>query len=187
MKTRKFTALLLVLCLLLTATPYSAPVRAVEEEHLAQEQTQTQEETQEQTQVTNETAAETTTAPLAEGIFFQFVDQAAFQANGHVARVPEEETLSTYVFRNSDGTKTVYYLPDNVKYIAEDGAMVDKDLTLVSQSGGYGVARSDIAYLLPTSAASGIRMTHGNKQVTMYPQASLGRATDAAVSGRIEG
>lgn len=46
MKTRKFTALLLVLCLLLTATPYSAPVHAVEEEHLAQEQTQT--ETQEQ-------------------------------------------------------------------------------------------------------------------------------------------
>ena len=183
MKTRKFTALLLVLCLLLTAVPYSAPVRAAEEEHLAQEQTQTQTETQEQTQVTSETAAETTTAPLAEGIFFQFVDQAVFQANGHVARVPEEETLSTYVFRNSDGTKTVYYLPDNVKFIAEDGTMVDKDLTLVSQSGGYGVKRSDIQYLLPTSAASGIRMEHGNKQVTMYPQASLGRATAATVSG----
>ena len=88
MKTRKFTAMLLVLCLLLTAVPYSAPVHAVEEEHLAQEQTQT--ETQEQAQVTNETAAETTTAPLAVGVFFQFVDQAVFQANGHVARVPED-------------------------------------------------------------------------------------------------
>ena len=168
MKTRKFTALLLVLCLLLTATPYSAPVHAVEEEHLAQEQAQTE------TQIETETAVEEAAlAPLAEGIFFQFVDQAVFQANGHVARIPEEETLSTYVFRNSDGTKTVYYLPDNVKYVAEDGTMVDKDLTLVSQAGGYGVKRSDIQYLLPTSAASGIRMTHGNKQVTMYPQAPL--------------
>ena len=45
MKTRKFTALLLVLCLLLTATPYSAPVHAAEEEHLAQEQTQTEAQT----------------------------------------------------------------------------------------------------------------------------------------------
>ena len=51
MKTRKFTALLLVLCLLLTATPYSAPVRAVEEEHLAQEQTQEQTQVEAQEQV----------------------------------------------------------------------------------------------------------------------------------------
>ena len=120
MKTRKFTALLLVICLLLTAVPYSAPaVYATEDEHLAQEQPQEQTQTK---LIDAPLLAEGTDLPTrANSNFFKYVDEAVFEAGNHVARIPEEETLSTYVFRNNDGTKTVYYLPDNVKYIAQDG------------------------------------------------------------------
>ncbi|MBO5323856.1 MAG: DNRLRE domain-containing protein [Oscillospiraceae bacterium] len=115
--------------------------------------------------------------------FFKYVDETTFQSNNHISRILEEETLSTYVFRNSDGTKTVYYLPENVKFVTDDGTIQEKDLTLVAKTGGYGVKRSDISYLLPTSASSGIRLEHGSKEVALFPQNQNAKAGKATVTG----
>ena len=43
--------------------------------------------------------------------FITYIGKEAFEAAGHVKRVPELEDLGTYVFDNLDGTRTVYYDP----------------------------------------------------------------------------
>ena len=38
----------------------------------------------------------------------------------------QEEDLNSIVFQNRDGTKTMYYYPDAVKYVDSDGLVRDK-------------------------------------------------------------
>ena len=67
---------------------------------------------------------------LADCAILKYVDAETFRAAGHVARLPELETMSSYAFRNADGTHTVYYLDHPVKYVDDDGELQIIDLTL---------------------------------------------------------
>lgn len=60
----------------------------------------------------------------------QYVDEEAFAAADHAFRLPYLEELDTYVFQNTDGTRSIYYLYENVKYIDEQGNIREKDNTL---------------------------------------------------------
>lgn len=60
----------------------------------------------------------------------QYVDEEAFVAADHAFRLPYLEELDTYVFQNTDGTRSIYYLYENVKYIDEQGNIREKDNTL---------------------------------------------------------
>ncbi len=60
----------------------------------------------------------------------QHVDQDAFRASNHVRRLPEEETLDTFVYLNQDGTKSVYFMEENVKYVDSAGKVQNKDISM---------------------------------------------------------
>ena len=60
-----------------------------------------------------------------------YVDAEQFEEAGHVQRLHEEEELDTYVYLNADGSKSVYYMDQDVKFIDEQGNVRDKDTALV--------------------------------------------------------
>lgn len=92
----------------------------------------------------------------------KYVDAEVFQSGNHIARLNAEETLSSYAFLNSDGSKTVYYLAEEVKYVDASGKIREKDLTLTSAVGGYTTASNDVGLTLPNNPANGISLTYGN-------------------------
>lgn len=100
----------------------------------------------------------------------KYVDEEVFLDGGHVARLKEEETLSTYVFLNSDGTRTVYYMDENVKFRDENGAVQEKDISLTATTQGFATTRNDVALSLPTNLAQGVTMSYGGYDVTLIPQ-----------------
>lgn len=66
-----------------------------------------------------------------ESGILQYIDQAEFFAAKHVERIKDQEELNTYVFLNEDGTRSLYYMAENVRYRTEDGRILEKDLSLV--------------------------------------------------------
>lgn len=116
----------------------------------------------------------------------RYVDPEDFYARGHIARFETEETLSSYVFLNPDGSKTVYYMDEPVKFQDADGRVWEKDLSLTAVEGGYTTALNDVSLTLPADPASGIRLSHGTKQITLIPQGGTlkqaAAATDSSVT-----
>lgn len=106
----------------------------------------------------------------AECNVLQYVDATAFEEAKHVARLPEEETFNTYVFLNHDGTKSVYYLDENVKYIGEDGGIREKDLTLMPVLNGYRIVDNEYELFLPYTLEDGIAMEYNGHTVRILPQ-----------------
>ena len=172
-RTRSMLALLLILCLVLPMVP----VRAAE-------------------------AAPAVTAPEvsapeaseAPGVLemepdwkiLRYVDPEDFYARGHIARFETEETLSSYVFLNADGSKTVYYMDEPVKFQDGGGRIWEKDLTLTAVDAGYTTMLNDVSLTLPVDPASGIRLSHSTKQITLIPQGGTlkqaATATDSSVT-----
>lgn len=105
------------------------------------------------------------------------IDEDVLTANNHVARLTEEETLSSYVFLNSDGSKTVYYMDKEVKFLDQNGKIVEKDVSLTNTLGGFTTVSNDIGLLLPDNPANGINMTYNNYTVTIVPEGSPLRRT----------
>jgi hypothetical protein len=106
------------------------------------------------------------------------VDPEVFAAGNHIARLPEQETLSSYVFLNADGSQTVYYMDQPVKFQKADGTVVDKNLTLTAATEGYTTTQNDIQLSIPTNPSNGIRLVYDNHQITLIPQG--GTLTNAA-------
>lgn len=99
-----------------------------------------------------------------------YVDNEQLDEAGHVARIHDEEELDTYVFLNRDGTKSVYYMDDNVRYVDENGERVEKDLTLVRKNKGYSLKASDVKLWFPDVLSDGISVKYDNFHLTLYPQ-----------------
>ena len=65
----------------------------------------------------------------------EFISAAALTERGAVERMRSEETnMSSVIFRNSDGTRTMYMYGLPVKYTSADGTVRDKSTNLVSVS-----------------------------------------------------
>lgn len=105
-----------------------------------------------------------------------YVDESVFASNNHVRRLEDEETLSSYVFLNSDGTKTVYYTYQEVKYLAPDGTIVEKDISLVNTTNGYETASNDVELSLPNDPANGIGISYLGYDITLTPQGGMMRS-----------
>ena len=45
---------------------------------------------------------------------FKHLDKETFKKGKHTSRIKNEEKLNTYVFGNADGSKTIYYMYENV-------------------------------------------------------------------------
>lgn len=81
---------------------------------------------------------------------------------GHVQRLYEQEKdLNTVVFQNEDGTKTMYYFTEPVKYIDENGTVQDKSNTLTlkavnarSAASGYANENNDVHTYFPNALST---------------------------------
>lgn len=113
----------------------------------------------------------------------QYVDAEQFAQADHTERLYDEEQMNTYVYRNQDGSKSVYYMGQNVKYQHKDGTIRDKDTTLVRADRGYRMRDNDVDLHLPDSPADGITLAHGSSSVKLLPQGGSGsaRLTDNSI------
>lgn len=116
-----------------------------------------------------ETLAQPTMRALRADELSPYVDATTALSHGHVARVPAEEDLNTIVYRNLDGTKTAYFFDYNVKYVDENGQTKDKDITLATKSGGFGLTQSDISLTIPTDITSGVEFSHNGNYIKLTP------------------
>ncbi len=106
-----------------------------------------------------------------DGTFIRdYVDNETLDEAGHVARINEEEALNTYVFLNRDGTKSVYYMDDNVRYVDENGKKVEKDLTIIRKNKGYTLKANDVKLWFPDVLSDGISVKYDEFHLTLYPQ-----------------
>lgn len=112
----------------------------------------------------------------------QYVDQDVFRASNHIKRLPQEETLDTYVYLNQDGTKSVYFMEENVKYVDANGNVQNKDISLKETKNGFTTVQNDVSVFIPTNAANGIQVSHSIGNVKLIPQNSL-----LVVAGRQDG
>lgn len=184
-RTKITFSLTLVICLLLLILP-AAPVVAVEaEETLTSSITETA--TIGTPTVAEETAAVQEELPVlqldADCQILRHVDPEVFAAGNHIARLPEEETLSSYVFLNADGSKTAYFMDQPVKFENTDGAAVEKNLTLTAATEGYTTTQNDIQLTIPTDPTNGIRLVYNNHYITLIPQGGTLTAGAQATDG----
>ena len=181
-------SLLLVVCMLLSGLPNAVSVAATEADKpltsLITESTPT-----ETLAVSKETAVMEEIPVLqldADCQILNHVDPEVFAAGNHIARLPEQETLSSYVFLNADGTQTVYYMDQPVKFEKADGTVVEKNLTLAAATEGYTTTQNDVQLTIPTNPTNGIRLVYDSHQITLIPQggtlANAAQATDNSVT-----
>ena len=111
-------------------------------------------------------------------LMLKYIDVDYFDTAKHSARLVEHEDLNTFVFQNTDGTRTVYIMEDDVKYIDTKGEVKIKDLTLVKNNNGYGIGQSDISLLIPDKLDSGVSVDYDNYSVQLIPQ-NVTRGTSA--------
>ena len=109
----------------------------------------------------------------------QHVDEEAFTAADHVFRLPYLEELDTYVFQNTDGTRSIYYLYENVKYIDEQGNIREKDNTLQRETKGFRITENEFDLLLPHAVTDGVELTYQDYDVKLVP-ATEGKLTATA-------
>ena len=107
----------------------------------------------------------------------KYIDQTVLIANKHVARLVEEETLSSYAFLNSDGTKTVYYMDKEVKFLDKDGKTVEKNIGLTNTRNGFTTVSNDIGLLLPNDPAKGISISYDGYDIIIVPEGGSLRKT----------
>lgn len=179
----KFIAMLLVLSLILTGFPGTAVwAQAGGADQTEQAAAALSEQPVSQAQPAQE--AETFQLD-ADCKLLNYVHAEVFAQNDHVARMKEEETLSSYVFQNRDGSRTAYFLDDNVKFVDTDGITKEKDITLVSAKGGYSTRQNNVKLLLPSDPASGIRMQYDGHTVTLIPQGGTLRTAPQLVNNSV--
>lgn len=105
-----------------------------------------------------------------ESMIPKYIDGSQFNAAGHIQRLTELEDLNTYVFANADGTRSVYIMYENVKYVDKNGIVREKDVSLKSKVGGFGIVQSDIELLIPTNPAHGIDFEYSGFAIKLTPQ-----------------
>lgn len=89
---------------------------------------------------------------------------------GHVQRLrTEENDLNTAVFENSDGTRSMYYFGDNIKYIDSNGSIRDKSNNLTRVSRGFTNTANDINVFYPDDITRGLDISYDSINIKMMP------------------
>lgn len=105
-----------------------------------------------------------------ESMILKYVDSSQFNAARHVQRLTELEDLNTYVFANADGTRSIYIMHENVKYVDENGTVIEKDISLKSKTGGFGIVQSNVGLLIPNNPVQGINLEYSGFAIKLIPQ-----------------
>lgn len=132
-KQLKFVAFIMSLVMLMTVAPFSAFAEdGVIDTSEAIDQTVLDDEIISDV----EPAAVENAAVLTAADVPEFIAMSDLTTRGTIRRVYEEEAdLSTILFENNDGTRTLYMYGVPVKYVAPDGTTRDKSTAISSLSG----------------------------------------------------
>lgn len=98
-----------------------------------------------------------------------YIDMTEFETNDYVSRLESEEDLNTYVFENADGSRSVYYLTEDVKYRNSEGEIIEKDISLVLGDNGYHMADNNIFLSIPYDLRDGIQIGEDDYRVSFTP------------------
>ena len=122
---------------------------------------------------------ELATAELSEADIPEVVSAAEIEERGHVNRLWEqEEDLNTVIFQNRDGTKTMYYFAEPVKYVDATGQVRDKSngIREVAQARyvaeyRYTNTANDVKSYFPGTLNSekGILLEYGDIRIEVMP------------------
>lgn len=153
---RSATALMLILSILLTTMPVSSvAVATIDAEALSK-----------------------------ESKIFNYIHREVFEENAHVQRLTAEESLDSYVFLNADGSRTAYFLDEQVKFVDANGTVQEKDITLTYAANTFSTTRNNVRLNIPTNLSTGVQLSYGGYDVSIVPQGSsltLPRRTDNSV------
>ena len=105
-----------------------------------------------------------------ESMILKYIDGSQFNAAKHVQRLTELEDLNTYVFANADGTRSIYMMHENVKYVDADGIIREKDISLKSKTGGFGIVQNNVELLIPNNPVQGIDLEYSGFAIKLIPQ-----------------
>ena len=98
------------------------------------------------------------------------LDVVELKAQGFSARVKSEETdLSDIVLEKNDGTRALYIFDSPVKYISDDGDVVDKSNKVIKKGNVFKSESNDIEVTLPFSLSSGIAVDDEELNLSMRP------------------
>ncbi len=171
----RFTASILTVCMLLIGTPI--PLSAITNNIPTVETTETVQNAENRAKNSSAPANDSiSTIPATtskELIAPRYVDSSQFYNAKHMVRMENQELLNTYVFANYDGTQTVYYMGEDVKFKDKNGEIREKDITLVKNATGFGIVESNIDLQIPTNPESGIDVSYSNHTVTLIPQGTV--------------
>ncbi len=130
------------------------------------------------TDLKNETS-ENKITPYTEALP-EFVTREMLKLNNGVTRLKDEEPdLNSVIYRNLDGSKTLYMFSENVKYIDENGVVKDKSnkVTAVKDIQGYSYSNvhNDISVLFPKTFTidKGVLVEKDDINIEMYPRVEL--------------
>jgi len=92
---------------------------------------------------------------------------------GHIARLKhEEKDLYSVIFKNSDGTNTMYMYSEPIKYIDENGDVKDKSNKIVadsSKTGYYTNSDNNIRVNFPNIIDNEISLVYNELEIVMLP------------------
>lgn len=168
----KMTAIIVVISMLLTGTILPVAATAVPEPVSPTSNVEINDATvtNDDLFISDETILRADDSSIAEdSMILHYVDSAQFDDARHTMRLYELEDLNTYVFQNADGTRTVYFLDENVKFVNGEGKTVEKDLSLVANKQGYSIAQSNIGLTIPNDPSHGISLDYLGYTVTITP------------------
>lgn len=98
------------------------------------------------------------------------LDVEELKAQGFSARVKSEETdLSDIVLEKNDGTRALYIFDSPVKYISDDGDVIDKSNKVIKNGSAFKSESNDIEVTLPLSLSSGITVDDEELNLSMRP------------------
>ena len=105
--------------------------------------------------------------------------------DGEKLRLTEEEpNLRTKIYLNRDGTKSMEVYDDPVKYVASDGLIKDKLLTIEATAGGFISAQSDIECRFSADISRGIGIRRGAFAVMMLPDDAVDGTAVLSTDGK---
>lgn len=117
----------------------------------------------------NNIAEESNAENAFEQTASRYIDYTTELATAHTVRAFDEEALNTIVYNNSDGSQTVYFFDEDIKYTDDNGNIVEKNITLEAVNGGYKTKSNNISTILPTRLADGITVTYNDSAVRLAP------------------
>ncbi len=99
-----------------------------------------------------------------------FITQEQIEAHEHIYRLPElEEANNTMVLQNRDGTISVYYTSQPLRYVDSSGAVQDIDLTLTQENRTWRTTANAVEVSFAQNYTEGISLDYKDTALRLVP------------------